>query len=102
VTGVILDSSCWIEILTDGKRATQCEKLVKKATTIYVPTLVLFEVYKKITATLGEAQSLFAVSYISENTLLNLDRAAALLAGDRSLEHGLAMADSIVLAHSRI
>jgi len=102
VTGLILDSSCWIEILTEGKRATQCEKWLKKATTIFVPTLVLFEIYKKITSIAGEAQSLSAISYISQNTLIDLDRATALLAGDLSLEHGLAMADSIVLAHSRI
>ncbi len=98
---LVVDSSCWIEVLTEGKNAAKCEKAISRTKSILVPTLVIFEVYKKIAAKVGQSQSLLAVSYLSQNKVLELDRATALLAADISLELGLAMADSIVLAHAR-
>ena len=102
MTNLVVDSSCWIEILTSGPRASRCEKMVRRADSILVPTLVLFEVYKKISSKVGEAQSLSTVGYLSQNKVLDLDRATALLAADLSLELNLPMADSIVLAHAKI
>jgi predicted nucleic acid-binding protein len=76
--------------------------LIRRADSILVPTLVLFEVYKKVCSKVGEAQALSAVGYLSQNKVLDLDRATALHAADISLELGLPMADSIVLAHAQI
>ena len=99
---LLVDSSCWIELFTGGKRASACEKRIKRTTSILVPTLVIYEVYKKIATKVGEAQSLSAVGYLSQNQVLLLDRATSLYAADLSIELGLPMADSIILAHSRI
>ena len=101
MTGLVVDSSCWIEVLTGGKNAAKCEKEIKRTKNIIVPTLVLFEVYKKIASKVGQGQSLSVVGYLSQNKVLDLDRSTALLAADISLDLGLAMADSIILAHAR-
>ena len=101
MTSLVVDSSCWIEVFTGGKNAAKCEKEIKSAEIILVPTLVLFEVYKKIASKVGQGQSLSAVGYLSQHKVLELDRGTALLAADISLELSLAMADSIILAHAR-
>jgi predicted nucleic acid-binding protein len=66
-----------------------------------MPTLVLFEVYKKIAVTLSEDQALAAVATLSQYTVTDLSRDIALAAADISIQNRLGMADSIVLAHAR-
>ncbi len=97
----LIDSSCWIEIFTQGPQSGLCEKYLDKKAEILVPTLVIYEVYKKILVKASEDQALSAISFLSQNTTLDLDRDTALLAADLSIEYRLAMADSIVLAHSK-
>jgi len=99
-SNIILDSSCWIEILTGGPLSKDCERYLHSTYKIYIPTLVLFEVYKKICSLANEDQALSAISYLSRNQVIDLNREAALLAGDLSIEHKLAMADSIIYAHT--
>ncbi len=59
---------------------------------------MLFEVYRKIKDKVSEDLALEAVATLSQHQLIPLDREIALLAADLSLEHQLAMADSLVLA----
>lgn len=99
---VVVDSSCWIEILIQGKLSKKCEQSVFSKKKILIPTLVLFEVYKKIAVKVGESQALSFVGYLSQNEILDLDRATALYAADLSRDLNLPMADSIVLAHARL
>jgi len=96
----LLDSSVWIEIFNEGPFAKNCLKILKNADQVYVPTLVIFEVYKKITSVRSEDQALSAVATMSQFEVLDLTRETALSAADISLQKKLAMADSFVLAHA--
>lgn len=98
---MVVDSSVWLEIFLEGEKYKECEKLIKKET-LYVPSLILFELYKKIKTKVSEDIALECVSHLSQHTVVDLTRDVALLAGDLSLEYKLAMADSVVLAHSRL
>ena len=97
---ILPDSSCWIEIFSEGKLAQECEAEIKRASDIIVPTLVIYEVYKKIRSCLSEDLGLSAVASLSTNSVSELTREIALLAADLSLEYKLPMADSMVLAHA--
>lgn len=98
----VLDSSVWIEILGGGPLAKACEKELQASTSVLVPTLVLFEVYRKVLSLVSEDQALSAVAVLSQHEVVDLSREVALTAGDLSIAHGLAMADSFVLAHAHL
>jgi toxin FitB len=97
---VVLDSSVWIEILRTGPLSKKCLGELKGANKIFVPTLVIFEVYRKILRASSEELALSAVALLNTHSSAPLSQEVALLAGDLSLQHSLATADSLVLAHA--
>jgi predicted nucleic acid-binding protein len=58
-------------------------------------------VYKVIRRDLSEERALEAVSALRRATIAPVDESLALEAADLSLEHGLAMTDSLVYATAR-
>ena len=99
---MIIDSSVWLEILQKGPKYEKCHKSIDSATNVRVPSIVIFELYKKIKKVSSEEDALDIVAMLSSHEVLDLNRDTALLAGDLVLEYKLAMADSIMLAHARL
>jgi toxin FitB len=97
----VVDSSVWIELMTMGKKHPQCRRAIEGSEEILVPTLVFYEVYKKIATQASEEDGLAVVGEMGRHRVMPLDRTVALLAADISREHRLGMADSMVLAHAR-
>lgn len=101
---VLLDSSCWIEILNEGHLSASCRKELKGLSPNnppIVPTLVIYEVYRKVTTSISEDQALSVIALLSQNQVVDLTREIALSAADISIQYKLPMADSFVLAHAR-
>ncbi len=78
--------------------ALEYSKYLKDLTKRVTPTIVLYEVYKKIKRERTEEDALLAVSLINKTTIVTLSESIALLAADLSLKHSLPMADAIVYA----
>jgi len=97
---LVVDSSVWIEIAFGGPLAQRCESALAR-NQVFVPSLVIFEVYKKVKTSIDEAMALEVVGAMSIHSTTELTREVALLAADLAIEYRLAMADSIVLAHAR-
>ncbi len=97
---MVLDSSAWIEIFNEGPLSKICLKELRSADRVSVPTLVFFEVYKKIASCRSEDHALAAVAALSQHEISDMTREIALSAADISLELKLPMADSLVLAHA--
>ncbi len=95
---LLVDSSGWIEFFTDGPRAAEYAGHLKDTGRIITPTIVLYEVYKKIRKERTEDEALQAVSIMNRTRVLELSESIALLAADLSIKHGLPMADAIVYA----
>ena len=95
---ILIDSSGWIEFFADGPFASEYSKYLKDLTKLVTPTIVLYEVYKKIKKDRTEEDALFAVSLINRTSIIPLNESIALLAADLSLKHSLPMADAIVYA----
>jgi predicted nucleic acid-binding protein len=95
---VLVDSSGWIEFFTDGPLAAGYSKYLKDLSKVVVPTIVIYEVYKKIKKEKTEEEALLAVSLINRTSVIPLSESIALLAADLSLKHLLPMADAIVYA----
>lgn len=102
---VLIDSCGWIEYFGDlplvEKYAVYIEKANKKE---YVtPSIVLYEVYKKIKKDVSEERALEAVAYIlSYTTVHHLNEKTAIEAAEASLGQGLPMADAVILATARL
>ena len=98
---VLLDSSGWIEFFTDGPLAERYAGYLTAKHKLITPTIVLYEVYKKITREREEETALVFAGRLNATRLVQLTESIALLAADMSLRYGLAMADAIVYATAR-
>jgi predicted nucleic acid-binding protein len=94
----VVDSSGWLEFLTDGPLAGRYSRHLANLDEVVTPSVVLFEVYKWIKRERSEEEALVAAAQIAKTRVVELNSTIALTAADLSLEHGLAMADSIVYA----
>lgn len=97
----IVDSSGWIEYVTDSKNATFFEAPITHPEDLLVPTICLYEVFKRVLRELGDERALDAIGVMSLGTIVDLDRQVAIDAAQISNELKLAMADSIILATAR-
>ena len=98
---VLLDSSGWIEFFTGGPLAERYVPYLTSRYQLITPTIVLYEVYKKIKRERGEETALLFSGRLSATQVVQLTESIALLAADVSLRHGLAMADAIVYATAK-
>lgn len=98
----LVDSSCWIEFLSDSPKASLIEKYVKKTDLFVVPTIVIYEVFKKLIMVADEREAIFSIAQLREGYVVELDYETALFAANLSIKHKLAMADAIVYASALI
>lgn len=68
---------------------------------LVVPTISMYEVYKRIVLQHDEEEALSAVGWMSVGRVADLIQDIALIAADLSMAHQLPMADSIILATAR-
>ena len=66
-----------------------------------IPTLSLHEVFKRVLQQKRESQALQAIAVMHQGVVVDLDASLALNAAQMSVELGLPMADSIMLATAR-
>ena len=96
----VVDSSAWLEYFADGPNAAVFAKPIEAIRSLLVPSLSLFEVFKRVTQQRNEDEALRAIAVMEQGKVVDLDRATALEAARLSLLHGIAMADSVMLATS--
>ncbi|HKO54404.1 MAG TPA: type II toxin-antitoxin system VapC family toxin [Thermoanaerobaculia bacterium] len=97
----MIDSSGWIEFFADGLHAAEFATRLRQPADVITPTVAIYEVYKWIKRERSEEEALAAVATMKKTTVVDLTEEVALTAADLSLEHGLAMADSMMLAFAR-
>lgn len=98
----LVDTCGWIEWLTAGKLVKFFETYLTKPTELIIPTLIQFELYKWICREKDSSTALEVIGVTEKSTVVPLDTHLALYAADLSKEFGLAMADSIIYATSRL
>jgi len=98
---IVVDSSGWVEFFTDGPLSEQYAMRLRNTAAIVTPTIVLYEVYKRLKRDLSEEDAVIAAGAMQRTRVVPLDQELALSAADISLAQRLAMADAIVLATAR-
>jgi predicted nucleic acid-binding protein len=98
---IVVDSSGWLQFLTDGPLADYYAKRLELPTLVITPAIVVYEVYKHSKRLRGEDGALDALAAMRNTRIVPVDEELALTAADVSVELKLAMADSIILATAR-
>ena len=97
----VVDSSGWLEYFANGRNADFFAPAIEATSRLVVPTLSLYEVFKRILQQRDEASALQAVALMQRGEVVDLDATVALAAAKTSLELRLPMADSVMLATAR-
>ena len=74
--------------------------VIENPNELIVPTIILYEVYKKLLAEKGEEYAMDVISYMQTGKVIELTAGLSLAAAQISRKHKLAMADSIIYATS--
>ena len=95
---LLVDSSGWIEYFSGGPLAQRYGSYLTPPAELITPTIVVYEVYKKIKRERGEEVALRVTASLTATQVIPLTESIALMAADVSLQYGLAMADAIIYA----
>ena len=97
----VIDSSGWLEYFIGGKNANFFAPVIEDTANVIVPTISIFEVFKRTLIDKNRDDALEAVAMMYDGKIVDLDREIALIATELSFELKLPMADSIILATAR-
>ena len=97
----VIDSSGWLEYFVGGKNANFFAPVIEDTENVIVPTISIFEVFKRTLVDKNRDDALEAVAMMYGGRIVDLDREIALIAAELSFELKLPMADSIILATAR-
>jgi toxin FitB len=97
----VVDSSGWLEYFARGTNASFFAPVIKATDILIVPTICLYEVFKRLFTQRGEEDALQAIGIMSLGVLADLTQEIAVNAAFISSELRIAMADSIILATTR-
>jgi predicted nucleic acid-binding protein len=94
----IVDASCWLEFFTGSSVGDEVAPIIEDTKNLLVPSITIYEVFKKLFIELDEDKALFAIAHMKQGTVINLDTDGAIYAAKIGKEHKLPMADSIIYA----
>jgi len=97
----VVDSSGWLEYFADGPNAEKFAPGIQNHRDLVVPTLSIYEVFKRVLQQRSETDALRAIALMQQGRVVDLNISIALLAAKLSAELKLPMADSIMLATAR-
>jgi predicted nucleic acid-binding protein len=95
----LIDSSGWIEYFSGGKLAGKYARYIEKSKPgrNITPSVVLYEVYKKLMPLWSEEEALTAVAHIENcSTVIDVDARVAVTGAETSVEEKLPMADALI------
>jgi predicted nucleic acid-binding protein len=97
----VVDSSAWLEYFADGPNATFFAPAIENLDELIVPTISLYEVFKRVLQQKGEEKALKAVAAMMQGRVVEIDASIAISAAKISDELKIPMADSLMLATAR-
>jgi predicted nucleic acid-binding protein len=97
----VVDSSGWLEYFAGSTNVSFFAPVVKVTDTLVVPTVCIYEVFKRLLAQRGEESALQAIGIMSLGIIADLTREIAVNAATISSEFNMALTDSIILATAR-
>ena len=97
----IVDSSGWLEYFSGGPNSEQFVYPLQESSSLIVPVITIYEVFKVVLRESGENEALQAVAAMQKGTIIDLTTSIAMNASKLSLQYSLPMADSIILSSAQ-
>jgi predicted nucleic acid-binding protein len=97
----VIDSSGWLEYLGEGKNADFFSHSIEDIDRLIVPTICVYEVFKRMISLKGDKEALRAIGVMSQGHFVELNSQIAIDAARISLDFKLALADSVIFATAR-
>lgn len=97
----VVDSSGWLEYFADRPNADFFAASIENLADLIVPTISIYEVFKRILQQRDESEALEAAAIMQQGLVVDLDPTLALSAAKLSHTLKLPMADSVMLATAR-
>jgi len=97
----VVDSSAWLEYFAAGPNAEFFAGAIEATEELVVPSITLYEVFKRVAQQRGESEALMAVAQMQQGNVVELSGSVALDSARTSLELKLPMADSVILTTAR-
>jgi toxin FitB len=100
---VIVDSTGWVEYLGEGPKAEGFATYLESQALLYLPSIIVYEVHKKIYRERGKgpADEFVSQAFGFGERLIPLTLELSVLASRLSLEERLPMADAIIYTTAR-
>ena len=98
----IVDSSGWLSFFADEPNAEHFFVPLKDTMSLVVPAVTIYEVFKVVLRESNENKALQAAVAMQKGKVIDLTAKLAIDASKLSLQHGLPIADSIILATAQV
>jgi len=93
---ILVDSSGWVEAIGRGDKGPLLEKWIEENEPLVMPTVVIYEVTKKLLSSASDQVANLFLSQALRQTVVPLDENIAQGAARISLQHRLPMGDAII------
>lgn len=97
----VIDTSGWLEYMTNGPLANLFAPAIENTHQLVVPTISVLEVFRWVLHERGESDALQATAMMQQGILVDLDAALALRAAKLGTTLKLPIADSVIYATAR-
>ncbi|MCK4620459.1 MAG: type II toxin-antitoxin system VapC family toxin [Desulfobacterales bacterium] len=97
----IVDSSGWLAYFADEPNAKHSITPLKDTASLVIPSVTIYEVFKVVLRETSENEALQAAAAMQKGRVVDLTAMLAIAASKLSLEHGIPIADSIILATAK-
>ena len=97
----LVDSCGWLEYFADGPNADFFAPALEDKENLLVPSICIFEVFKRILGQRDEKAGLQAAALMQQGKVVELSSPIALTAAKISIRHKIPLADSVILATAR-
>ena len=97
----IVDSSCWLEYFAGTKAGDEFSNVIEDTENLFVPVIVLYEVFKKLLHETDEDKAILAIAHMQQGNVVELDSDLSIYAAKLGNELKLPMADSIIYATAK-
>jgi predicted nucleic acid-binding protein len=94
----LVDTCGWLEYLAGTGNAKNFEKEILDTKNLIVPTIVIYEVFKKVSLEFNEDTALEVVAELKQGQVIEINETISIYAAKLSIEKKLPMADALIYA----
>ena len=98
----VVDSSGWLEYFSGGPNAESFSSPLKDPSSLIVPVITIYEVFKVVLREAGENDALQSIAAMQKGQVKDLTTSLSMKAAKISLQHDLPFADSIIFATAKL